>query len=250
MESKLVTKKYLNSFKPHLSEGSESVRFYNDDYFLKIINSKILKNGRRDVILKLEELKHNNTVTPEFLLHDRTGIIGYATQNYLDYDYIDILFNDESITLEDRKQLMIKLAQIIEYLKKKDFAYYDIHEGNILYKNGDIKLIDLDGGVFKDKQNCGITYEGACRKSNWKLALFTLSFLYKLEWDTFYNLLNINNKNSYNAFMKTIPTKLKPFYEYVINRDFSILDGIQDYIDSIDQTTFDNSNEVLQLKLK
>ena len=250
MENKFLTTKYLHDFKHHNALGEESQRFYNDELYLKIINKRFLTQGRKDTIFKLEELDHDNIVTPEFLLHDRKGTIGYAAKNYINYDYIDSLFNDESITLEDRKQLMIKLSQIIEYFKKKEYAYHDIHEGNILYRNGDIKLIDLDGGVFKDTPNCGVTYEGAYRKSNWKLALFTLSFLYKVEWDTFYNILNVNNKKSYNDFMKTIPANLKPFYEYVINRDFSILEGIPDYIDSIDQKTFDDSNEILQLKLK
>ena len=249
MESKKVTKKFLNNYVHHSSEGFESVRFFNDEFFLKIINQKILSNGRRDILPRLEELEHKNVVTPEFLLTDRTGLIGYGAKNYMDYSFIDSIFVDKSITLEDRKKLMIRLANIIEFLKSKDFAYYDIHSGNILYKDSDIKLLDIDGGVFKGYSNNGTSYDGAYRFSNWKLAIYTISFIYKMDFYDFYRLF-LNEKVSYDSFIRTIPDELKKFYEHAIKKDFSILENIPELIDRIDQATFEESNEVLKLRFK
>ena len=68
MEKKKITKNFFDNYHAHLSNGSESIGFYNDDYFLKIIKEKYLKNGRKDVILRLDEIEHRDAVTPLFLL--------------------------------------------------------------------------------------------------------------------------------------------------------------------------------------
>jgi len=246
MESKLVTKKYINSFKAHLSNRNESVRFYDNNYFLKIIKDHYLKDERIKTIERLEELEHPNAVTPEFLLHDRKRTIGYASINYSDYSYIDILLNDDSISFKERKELMVKLAEIIKFFESKKFAYYDIHSKNILYKNKDIKVIDLDGGVFT-KCNDNILYNGTLRYSNYKLALYAISFLYQMDDYDFYTYINSNPKIKEN-FMKSIPKELYNFFHLALSQTYEIIPNSIELIDSINEELVMESKQLLELK--
>lgn len=241
MKNVKLTNKFFNDYNAHLSNGNESIRFYNDDYFLKILHEQFLTEDRIKVISRLEELKHDNVVTPEFLLLDKKKIVGYGTKNYSDYDYLDSLLESD-IPFKQKKELMIKLSQIFEFFKEKKFAFYDIHGKNFLQKDGDIKVIDLDGGVFKGLNN-GITYDGAARFTNYKLSLLTLSFLYGVDEyalpNFFYDQIEMEE------FIDKLPIHLREYYRNALLINYNFID-FPEIINSIDEDFIEETK--LQLK--
>ena len=135
------------------SEGVESIRFYNDNELIKLPHKKYLKDDRGKIIEELYNLNNDNIVTPIYGITDKKGIIGYS-MNYLK-DYIDLehYLSSNETSFEERKHLMIELSKIFDYFDTVNFAYHDLHSNNIMYKDDNIKLIDLDGGVFKGYVN-------------------------------------------------------------------------------------------------
>lgn len=246
MEKKKITKNFFDNYHAHLSNGSESIGFYNDDYFLKIIKEKYLKNGRKDVILRLDEIEHRDAVTPLFLLYDKNKLTGYGAKSYMSYDFLDSIVEDESLSFKQRKELMIKLASLFEFFKSKDFAFYDLHYKNILVKDGDIKLIDLDGGVFKGLDNDGTTYDWSFRYSNNKIALLTLSFLFGVEDYTLPNFFN--GIYDLEDYIDSLPKELRDYFRNALLNSYNILFDVPEIIDSISEEYVEETKRKLLIK--
>lgn len=252
MKSKFVSKKFLNNYTMQTSNGIESIRFYNDEYCLKFLKKDYLTNDRKEIIYKLCELNHENAVTPEFLLHDKTGLLGYAMINYRDYTFIgdeveNKLFKIDLEAFNKRKQLMIKLSKLFDYFNINDFAYYDIHDRNILYKDNDIKLIDLDGGIFKGYKNHELDFESAKRFSSQKLALYTLSFIYNVNQYNFSKYLGspigFNNRQ---IMIDSLPKNLKEFFTYALSNKYNIFDNTTNCLEELDENIYLESIKILK----
>ena len=243
-----MNKKYLNGFKPFIDDGVESVRFYNDDLFLKIINKEYLKDDRKEIVEKLFYFDNENIVKPIFGLKDKTGFIGYGMNFLKNYDYIDCITMD-STSFNERKKLMLKLSKTFDYFDDNLYAYYDIHEKNILCKDENIKLVDLDSGVFKGYTNSKMTYELAIRVSKKRLSRFIISFLYNTNPDDFYdNLKNLTTRD--NKMIKGIfPFNINELYEYSINNDFHVISGISECINDFDEEMYYKTNDVIKRRL-
>lgn len=259
MESKLVTKKFISNYTPCLfHEGEESTMFHDDEHLLKFIKSEYLKDDRELIIRRLEELSHPNIVTPEFLLHDRKAFLGYAMHYYSDYTSINRIVSDtifsqnKDYPFEVRKKIVLKLYETIEYLKKRQFAFYDIHGGNFLIKGDEAKIVDLDSGVFKGTTNSKVSYHPAYLHSSKQFALFALSFLYNTDWMKFKigfdHPFSIACQNKEELF-KFLPDNLSEFYRYALGNDYYIYNDTEECLNDIDESIYNESLQVLQKRL-
>lgn len=253
MESKFVTKKYLKDFIFHFNGGTESLMFYNDDVFLKILKKDFLTKDRKEIINRLDEFKNDNILTPLFLLHDRTGIIGYATHNCLDYSFIDelltnSLFDTNIEEFKKRKDLMIKLSKTLDFLYNKEFAYYDIHYKNILLKDNNIKLIDLDGGLFRGYNNHEVTYPVAIKFSYHRLLLFTLSYIYNMDYRKFDNYFSPKNipYQKIRTLLDYLPHDLEVLFNIIYSDEYTINTNITNSLYELDENTYLDTINILK----
>ena len=250
MKDVLLTKRFLNDYKYH-SKSRESINFTNDKYYLKLLKKEILLDDREKVIKRLEEVKHENAVIPEFLVHDKKGFQGFSMINYKDYDYISSVISNDLFDINKdndflyRKELMLRLIKIIEFFKSKEFAYYDIYDKNILYKDGDIKIIDMDSGIFKGLINCEYDYDSSIRFANHLLSVFALSFLY----NTYYLRFVSNVKPILNSLNNYLNEDLKKFYSYVFRNEFHLLLNPYEMIDSIDENIYRDTIDIIRKRL-
>jgi hypothetical protein len=235
MEKKYITKtnfkklKYLN---PPIH--TESILFYDDNNIYKLLNKDCL--DREKTILKLDRLTNDNIVTPNGLLHDRRRFLGYYMKYYKDYYPLNIVDK----TFKEKKEYCYRIYNILKFLNDNQFAYYDIHSNNILIKDDDLKLIDMDSGIFLDDDI--EKYDTYLRKENYALSCYLLSLLYDInKYDLILKLLN--NKNTLS---KIVPDYLINFYNYVIDETGTFIDTMN-YIDLIDENHIKETKHILKM---
>ena len=238
MIKEYITKKSFNNLK-HLktSYHTESNLFTNEDKIYKFLKKEYL--NREQTINELFKLKHNNIVTPLTTLYDRNGFLGYTMVYYKDYEELDKLLK-QNINFIDRKNICILLCNIFKYMEDNNFAYQDIHEGNILYKDTDLKVIDIDSGIFKKPDNLE-KYDSYLRASNYFLSNLILHILYL---DSTNDLQRTLFKNK-SLIYKTIPNNLIYFYDFLINKDGTFIDSLE-FLDKIDEKIIDDSKNILK----
>ena len=124
------------------------------------------------------------------------------------------------------------LNDIFEYFDKISFAYYDVHAENIMFKSGDIKLVDLDSGIFKSIDS--ERYQQDVVKSNNNLASLYLEIMlgYIEEFSISYMLTN----NQINKLLSQSTSKQLEFLLNAVVGTSSVID-LPSYIDSFDELT-------------
>lgn len=260
MESKFVSKKFLSSYTPCLfNAGTEATFFHDETHLLKFIKKEFLKDDRELITRKLEELSHPSLTIPQFLLHDRSGFLGYGMNYYKEYKTLDSLitnsmfYPNENLPFDKRKDIALKICQLFDYINTTDYSFYDIHGKNILINDDlDLKLIDLDSGAFKGTTNDKITYQISYLHASRQLALFVLAFLYNMDYSEFEMIFNhpfSYIKANLNELYDYLPDRLKEFYNFALNRNFYIFNGIGECVDRIDETTYDDTLQILQKRL-
>ena len=244
MEKKSITKRFMKDYKYHLGIGNESFRFYNDKYFLKFfLKNEVDINERRKTVELLEMINHPYAVTPKFLLFDKNKFTGYAMDSYIDYKTLD---KNNINSFNERKDILIELIRLINYFENNNFIYYDFHEKNILYKNNDIKLIDLDSGIFKEEIN-NLNYESTFKYANNKLAFFSLSFIYNIN-STVFSLILSSDYFIINDLINKLPNNLKEFYEYTLSEKYIKYFDIEHYLDLIDENIYNDTKKIILKK--
>ena len=250
MEEINVNKIPFNKYIIDSSFGTESVRFINNDEILKIIKNKYLTKDRGQIIRLLSDFCYDGIVEPKYGITERKQIIGYS-MNYLK-GYIDLekeLLKQE-LSFEDRKELMIRLSKIFDYFDKMNFAYQDLHTNNIMYKDGDIKLVDLDGGVIKGYTN-GYDYNVTIRSSKKRLARFTLSTILGVNEIGLLSLKNHRNKKIFERMLQTFPYEIKNLFEYALNEDYHYYDkDITSTLEDISKDIYEDTDALIEKKLR
>lgn len=84
------------------------------------------------------------------LYTSKNQFIGVDTTNY--QDYYETNCKKINLSSLNRQQIIVNLLTVLRELSKLGIIYYDIHSGNILANvNSEIKVIDLDGALFKNE---------------------------------------------------------------------------------------------------
>lgn len=131
---------------PNGIHNESELYLYNGD-IIKLFNKRISFDRQR-TILSLDEIKRQECIIPKYSIIHGVNIVGYGMEYLKDFSTLFRLIEDESLSFSDRKQIAIKLYQIIMYLERIGVCYPDIHTGNFLYKNGIVRVIDMDSVLF------------------------------------------------------------------------------------------------------
>ena len=126
---------------------SESELYLYGDDIIKLFNKKI-NFDRQRTILSLDEIERQECIIPKYSIIHGVNIVGYGMDYLKDFSTLFRLIEDEILSFSERKQLAINLYQIIMYLERNGVCYPDIHTGNFLYKNGIVRVIDMDSVLF------------------------------------------------------------------------------------------------------
>lgn len=127
---------------PNGIHNESELYLYNGD-IIKLFNKRISIDRQR-TILSLDEIERQECIIPKYSIIYGSNIVGYGMEYLKDFSTLFRLIEDESLSFSDRKQIAIKLYQIIMYLERIGVCYPDIHTGNFLYKDGIVRVIDMD----------------------------------------------------------------------------------------------------------
>ena len=243
MKKKFIHKNYLKKaklFNPPFH--SESTLFILNDEVLKFIKKEILKE-RESIVNNLDIIDHPNCVTPNFIMYDKTGFLGYG---------MDLIKNCRPLSWEStfdtsfdrRKEIAFEICDLFSYLESKKFAYYDIHSNNLLYSNHKLKLVDLDSGIFENADNI-VTYDSMIRFEKKIIARVILAILYGENPDDFKEKFDRRNFDKLEYLKNCYPNELKKFLEFVINTEFSHFES-RDYIELFNEDLIYDTRFILK----
>lgn len=200
-----------------LKDGSV-LKLFKKNYNANLLLTKEIFN---------EDLSRFNTITndtfigPEACIIDNDKIVGYI------YPYVEgcsLKQIDNNIKLRDIFKNYEKLLIDTKEISDKNFRLFDIHNGNIIYSNGFLRIIDLDKGYFYDEGDENLGYISNSRE------IFENVFGRIFNKKT-YEIVNFKNKDLqilFNRFDTRNIYAINEFIEYVTfychNSDPTILD--------------------------
>ena len=252
MDALRITDNTLKKYVACKRSGSESTMYHDDEHMLKIIHNRFLTPDRQYTIEALHEFEHPDIVTPEFSLLKRNKFVGYGMEYLKRYNNIYSLIsgdlnNDKGF--EERKKLMLELCEVFDYFDSMKYAFYDLHQYNILYKNGDMRIIDLDGGVLYPYEKDNLDYNAAIRKSKKQLARFTLGFLFDIDYLNLYLMLKGLTKKRFNLLLSNLPREVRECFEYARDENYRVYYGTPEAIESFTEDMFLESKDIIKMRL-
>lgn len=215
---------------PNGIHNESELYLYNGD-IIKLFNKRISFDRQR-TILSLDEIERQECIIPKYSIIYGSNIVGYGMEYLKDFSTLFRLIEDESLSFSDRKQIAIKLYQIIMYLERIGVCYPDIHTGNFLYKDGIVKVIDMDS-VMLDK---------ICVKDNFN---YNIEFSYlRLARLCFTILINMRvilpfelNSIEQSDIIEFFDGDKKDYFKYIFGYEKSD----KYFIDTIDRFTEEDS---------
>lgn len=215
---------------PNGIHNESELYLYNGD-IIKLFNKRISFDRQR-TILSLDEIERQECIIPKYSIIYGSNIVGYGMEYLKDFSTLFRLIEDESLSFSDRKQIAIKLYQIIMYLERIGVCYPDIHTGNFLYKDGIVRVIDMDS-VMLDK---------ICVKDNFNYNI-ELSYL-RLARLCFTTLINMRvilpfelNSIEQSDIIEFFDGDKKDYFKYIFGYEKSD----KYFIDTIDRFTEEDS---------
>lgn len=215
---------------PNGIHNESELYLYNGD-IIKLFNKRISFDRQR-TILSLDEIERQECIIPKYSIIYGSNIVGYGMEYLKDFSTLFRLIEDESLSFSDRKQIAIKLYQIIMYLERIGVCYPDIHTGNFLYKDGIVKVIDMDS----------VMLDTICVKDNFNHNI-ELSYL-RLARLCFTILINMRvilpfelNSIEQNDIIEFFDGDKKDYFKYIFGYEKSD----KYFIDTIDRFTEEDS---------
>ena len=168
-------KKYKRYFSFDLNTNSKL--YFDKDLIHKIFSDQSLYFYI--ILKKLDELKLNEIVEIKNLIYKNEFMVGYSMKNYKEYKSLN-KFKYRKFSL--KKKDCFKLVDSFKILLDNNLLYSDYHLGNVLLngKTNDIKICDVDGISFKQKEET--QYK--------KILKLLLSYLYNIKEYDIRNVLN------------------------------------------------------------
>ena len=131
--------------------NTESDIYLYKEYLIKLYNYKVDINNKKKILEKLNTINIEGCVIPEYALFNGKDLIGVQMEYLYDYDALYDLLSIKNIDYNIRKNIAIKICQIILEIEKNDAIYYDIHEDNFLIRNQNVKTIDMDSILLRSR---------------------------------------------------------------------------------------------------
>ncbi len=215
---------------PNGIHNESELYLYNGD-IIKLFNKRISFDRQR-TILSLDEIERQECIIPKYSIIYGSNIVGYGMEYLKDFSTLFRLIEDESLSFSDRKQIAIKLYQIIMYLERIGVCYPDIHTGNFLYKDGIVRVIDMDS----------VMLDTICVKDNFNYNI-ELSYL-RLARLCFTILINMRvilpfelNSIEQSDIIEFFDGDKKEYFKYIFGYEKSD----KYFIDTIDRFTEEDS---------
>lgn len=179
---------------------------------------KILLHGNRltreGTVERLSLYNNPDYVTPNGIIYTpQYDFLGFRMTYLKDYVPSTKLIFSKNMSYKDKLKLARKIAVAIERLSKDGIVFWDIHpDNNMINRNGDIKIVDMDSVRFKDEYD-GDGFKFKVAASHRLLSQLSLSYLAKM------NIMEL---------AKTLPEEaLKELFSPVFKG------GLCDYVDDI-----------------
>lgn len=145
MKSKQLKKSIRSKMIPITKRlNTESELYLYNETLIKLYNSKVNLEDKKRILEKLSTLDVKGCLIPNYALYEGNTLSGIQMDYLYDYDAIYDILNDGNLDFNTRKMIAFKICQIILEIESKNAIYHDIHEDNILIKESDIKVIDMD----------------------------------------------------------------------------------------------------------
>lgn len=114
-----------------------------------ILYKRIWSTFKRDNIINIYKKKNNKVfdgyVMPEKLLYTYFfNFFGYTMIYYKSYITFDQLISQKSDNFEKQIIISKKIISLFKQLISESFVYSDVHGGNIIVKDMDVKIVDVD----------------------------------------------------------------------------------------------------------
>lgn len=215
---------------PNGIHNESELYLYNGD-IIKLFNKRISFDRQR-TILSLDEIERQECIIPKYSIIYGSNIVGYGMEYLKDFSTLFRLIEDESLSFSDRKQIAIKLYQIIMYLERIGVCYPDIHTGNFLYKDGIVRVIDMDS-VMLDKICVKDNFNHNIELSYLRLARLCFTILINMRVILPFELNNIEQ----NDIIEFFDGDKKDYFKYIFGYEKSD----KYFIDTIDRFTEEDS---------
>lgn len=215
---------------PNGIHNESELYLYNGD-IIKLFNKRISFDRQR-TILSLDEIERQEYIIPKYSIIYGSNIVGYGMEYLKDFSTLFRLIEDESLSFSDRKQIAIKLYQIIMYLERIGVCYPDIHTGNFLYKDGIVKVIDMDS-VMLDKICVKDNFNYNIELSYLRLARLCFTILINMRVIIPFELNSIEQSDIIEFF----DGDKKDYFKYIFGYEKSD----KYFIDTIDRFTEEDS---------
>lgn len=233
MESKQLsksTKKKLIHIDTRLS--TESDIYLYKEHLIKLYNSKVNIDNKKRILEKLNTINIDGCVIPEYALFNGKDLIGIQMEYLYYYNALYDLLGNKDIDYNTRKNIAIKVCQIILEIEKNNAIYHDIHEDNFLVKDNKVKAIDMDGILLRnrfDNEEYEINRLEARRRLIYlcmQLLLNTIDFNITNVKDprakSIYALSNSKQKELYNFAFLDMDNEINPLdYLDYFNEDYT-----------------------------
>lgn len=215
---------------PNGIHNESELYLYNGD-IIKLFNKRISFDRQR-TILSLDEIERQECIIPKYSIIYGSNIVGYGMEYLKDFSTLFRLIEEESLSFSDRKQIAIKLYQIIMYLERIGVCYPDIHTGNFLYKDGIVKVIDMDS-VMLDKICVKDNFNRNIELSYLRLARLCFTILINMRVILPFELNSIEQ----NDIIEFFDGDKKDYFKYIFGYEKSD----KYFIDTIDRFTEEDS---------
>lgn len=222
--------------------NTESDIYLYKDYLIKLYNYKVDINNKKKILEKLNTINIEGCVIPEYALFNGKDLIGVQMEYLYDYDALYDLLSIKNIDYNIRKNIAIKICQIILEIEKNDAIYYDIHEDNFLIRNQNVKTIDMDSILLRsrfDNEEYEINRLEARRRLIYlcmQLLLNTIDF----------NITNIKDSRAKSIYALS-SKKQKELYDFAfldMNNEINPLD----YLDYFNEDYTEGMKKILCLR--
>lgn len=200
-----------------LNDGSV-LKLFKKNYSANLLLTKEIFN---DDLSRFKTITNDTFIGPNTCVICNNKIIGYI------YPYVEgctLKQIDNKTKLKDifknYKQVLIDTKDI----SNKNFRLFDIHDGNIIYSNGFLKIIDLDKGCFYDDGDSNLGYISNSRE------IFDNVFGHIYNKKT-YEIINFKKSNLQKQFSKLDCGSIDSINKFI--------DYIAFYCHNSDPTVFD-----------
>ena len=198
----------------------ESSIYVYKDRLYKLLNEDCLSKHREENIEELSNFNNPNCVFPENKIVNNYGEFLGVEEEYLKgYKTLAFYLNHNYLEYEKRKQIAYKICEIQNYLDNNNISFVDMHSNNLMIKDDNLKLIDLDSAEIINERSEVFNYirrELICR--NLAISCYQALFgyninVYNVRRDRIARLLSKANANQADFLYKVFDSSNREFLD-------------------------------------